>query len=140
MRIHECARRGDLDGVRAALAAGEPVDARHPESGNTALAEAASSRAGTPELVRLLLDAGADPNGGDKWGVTPLRSVSNLSDETAVAILDLLVEAGADVNLESRHVTPLAWARTKNNDAVANALIRHGAELPGDSTAELDQK
>jgi uncharacterized protein len=44
-------------------------------------------------LARLLLDAGADPNGGEDGGFTALHSAAQSGDE---ALVRLLLERGAD--------------------------------------------
>jgi ankyrin repeat protein len=83
---------------------------------------------GQCETVKVLLDHGADPNGPDRWGVIPLRSVSAVRGNSGAEIVDLLVAAGADVNRLSREFTPLAAARHAGNDEVAKALEHHGAQ------------
>ncbi len=57
--LHLCVRRGAVEAVTRLLAAGANVDAPEPLRGQTALMWAAAN--GHPGLVRLLLDAGADP-------------------------------------------------------------------------------
>lgn len=57
------------------------------------------------EMVEILLDAGADPN--RKWyGIPPLhRAITKFDEDTAIershAIIDLLLERGADIHLKS---------------------------------------
>ncbi|HVX83492.1 MAG TPA: ankyrin repeat domain-containing protein [Phycisphaerae bacterium] len=58
----DCARRGDVPGVLAALAAGAAVDERDAETERTALMEAAGSAAAGVEMVRVLIERGADVN------------------------------------------------------------------------------
>ncbi|MEU9121925.1 glutaminase A [Streptomyces sp. NPDC048506] len=63
------ASTGDLEGVRAALAAGVPA-ASGDYDGRTALHLAASE--GHMDVVRYLLEQGADVEATDRWGGTPL--------------------------------------------------------------------
>ena len=82
-----------------------------------------ATQGGQVEVVKLLLRHGSDPNGGDDWGVTPLRHVAQVQSSNGAAIVDLLVEAGADVNQVSRGYTPLESA--KSNHHVEKRLIYH---------------
>src|SRR5215467_8723443 len=75
------ASQGDLDEVRALVAAGvEPGTADY--DGRTPLHLAAAE--GQTEVVRYLLTAGADPQPTDRWGGTPLSDAeTNGHDEIA---------------------------------------------------------
>lgn len=106
-----------LDAVRLALANGaDPNKVRH---GETPLGQVANgNRRGSPEAVRLLLAAGADPdaltrrsrpvwiaiNGallsGDRYAEGQAR---------ALRIVDLLVAAGADLDLPNEQGKPMVW-------------------------------
>jgi ankyrin repeat protein len=82
---------------------------------------------GCVEIVRILIDAGADLNVKDKGGITPLHIAANEGEpETAI----LLINAKADLNLQDEYGwTPLH--RTVYYDAgeVAWMLIDAGADL-----------
>ncbi|MEZ4447000.1 MAG: ankyrin repeat domain-containing protein [Polyangiaceae bacterium] len=80
LRVLELLRRG---------AAPTFVDEGH---GETPLHRGAAS-ADCGEIVRLLLEAGADPNVRDKYGMTPLDRLDGLTQEHVVAATRL-VEAG----------------------------------------------
>ncbi len=75
--VTAAARDGDVAAVRAQLASGADVNAAETD-GTTALLWATYQ--GSPELVKLLLDAGAEPNVPNKFGVTPLLQSSRIGD------------------------------------------------------------
>ena len=98
-------RAGDAAGVRAALAAGANPAARDPESPAHSTALAGAAGRGNLEMIRLLLDAGADVNDGGPH-VRPLCRAAHVGHLDAVK---LLVAHGADVNLpdpDPRHPEP----------------------------------
>ena len=69
VRLLWSASQGDIDDVRAALAAGVDVNASDYD-GRTALHLAAAE--GRHDVVRYLLEHGARPGAVDRWGGTPL--------------------------------------------------------------------
>lgn len=95
-------------------------------------------------LVKLLLNAGADPNQGNKVGSTPLlttirRSSEHISDgqETVQA----LIEHQCDINAhEYQHPyfgeSALNLAITRSQDAITEKLIRSGARVEEKSTQD----
>ncbi len=56
-------------------------------------------RGGQANVVRMLLKQGANPNGGERWGHTPLWHVADVGGDDAGTITELLINAGADPNL-----------------------------------------
>jgi ankyrin repeat protein len=113
------AETGDTASVSLLLA--DKVDFRAgDEWGNTALAKA--TLGGHIEVVRLLLEAGADPDGELDAESTPLMVTSK------AAIAELLIRAGADPNRFIDGCTPLNAAVQRNSHEVAAALLAAGAK------------
>ncbi|HET6351814.1 MAG TPA: ankyrin repeat domain-containing protein [Coriobacteriia bacterium] len=88
-----------------------------------------ASQEGHADIVRLLVEHGADPNARrpaefDYFG--PLHAAVRGGHG---AVLDALAAAGADLNLGATHgVTPLIIASAERKPAMAEALIRLGAD------------
>jgi hypothetical protein len=106
-------RKGELAGVKAALDAGVPVDAPFRYE-RTALSFAADR--GNLEIVRLLLDRGADPNKKDTFYSATAMTWAISKGNAAMA--RLLVERGAPADPELLQ----AGARDGNAELVALAL------------------
>jgi ankyrin repeat protein len=94
-----------------------------------------ASRSGEPEVVRLLLQAGALPNVGDTRGMTPLMwAVAN--DRPNVEIVRLLAK-GSDTSIRSKTgESALDWARNFNNPAVMSEL-KLGVAAPQPSVSAI---
>lgn len=106
--LHGAARTGDLDRLKAALAAGVDVDTRDGR-GRTALMHAANEN--HPPLVEELLRAGADPDVRAPDGATPLFRAALHGYAQVIA---LLMEAEADFSIAGpRGRTALDMARAR---------------------------
>ncbi len=84
--------------------------------------------------VRTLLDHGADANGYDPLGRTPLMYAA-ISDMLPVETVQLLIAHGADVNAVDKHektgdegLTPLDIARHNGETPVVKLLLKAGAK------------
>jgi hypothetical protein len=127
----EAAWRGDLVGVKAALAAGQRVCARQAETGMTAL-HLASAAAITPafrdepardsgqtDVIRFLLSVeGVDANLADERGNLPLHLAARLG---LPARVELLLPHSSVAACDKDGKTPLA---------ALEALIASGGETP----------
>ena len=153
--LHFLAVEDRLDAVKLLVEHGAKIDTLN-QFGNSALAEAASLgyvetlgwmlangatlalpgqseptlheavRSGSAEVVRMLLEAGADVEVVDSLGCTALHAAAG--DDERVAIIPVLAAAGADID----HVglfdeTPLDHARRMAAHACADVLVRLGA-------------
>ena len=124
-----CLHRAIMDGNNAMLSllleAGADVDMKICMHAGTfprdnwlnALHCCCCSNRPSAETVKLLLDAGADPNSKDPYGYTPLHEIiiglgrERVGVDEAVKIVELLVEAGADPHvLDTFGRTPLVTA------------------------------
>jgi len=100
--------------------------AKSPESTEQikSLHEAAAD--GDIEEVKLLISKGYDVNKEDEEKMTPLHYATETGK---MEVVQLLVEAGAEVNAGKNDWPPLCIAVYKNNIAVAEYLIAHGADV-----------
>lgn len=140
--------RSELDVARWLVARG--ADAK------TSAALPSAARQGSPEMVRLLLVAGAQANSVADGTFTALHMVVAQSDRTneRIAVVEMLVKAGADINArlaepsESasrgwmlqaqplRGTTPLLLCAKLNcAPSIALALLNAGAEIDAQDAA-----
>lgn len=79
-----------------------------------------------PDLLRVLLDAGADPNSLNHSKSAPLMRACGMGHERAAL---MLLEAGADPNaFDKLGESPLICAMQSGSPALVAALIERGAE------------
>ncbi len=148
--LRRAARAGDIEEVRRQIAAGADVNAR--SGGDTALGLALlndkeemvrflvengadpndgeiqfMARDGREDQVKLLLDLGADPDAGASVnGLTPLMAASMKGH---VAVMELLIQRGADVNIRAMFgQTALHIAAEFGTPETVKVLLAHGAD------------
>ncbi len=119
----ESARWGEFEILKDMLARGIPIDGKA-GNGATALMHAASG--GQTRIVEYLLKHGADPNisADDHWRTALMSCLAALHKEGKyLAILQLLLDAGADPNLRDREGrTALDYAQERNSEKVSCLL------------------
>jgi ankyrin repeat protein len=143
------ARRGNVEVLKALLAAKANVSARMPD-GSTPITAAAA--AGHWSAVNLFLDQHADPNTRDANGVSALLIATDVGNEKEVAILlekgadpklrdnrgraplsvtespklwKMLIDRGADVNVVSGDATPLQYFITAGKLELVKAWLQY---------------
>lgn len=94
----------------------------------TPLCEAAwGGHNGQNDVMKILLEEGADPNKGDKRGRTPLYVAAYRGNMGAV---QMLLDAGADPNSgNSNGDTPLSKAADVGNKEMIKLLLERGASV-----------
>jgi ankyrin repeat protein len=124
LRLIEAVKRTDMKTVRSLIA--ERVDVNASEvDGSTALHWAA--RRDNPEIVELLLTAGANARTATRYNVTPLSLACTNGN---AAIVERLLKAGADPNGTSEEgQTALMTASLTGNVAAITVLVTHGADV-----------
>jgi len=139
---HDPLRVDMLDEPLPAATLLEPALRETPRLAAELLFEALSLE-GRPDLVRLAIAYGADPNGRPPWTWhdTPLGMVAHGIHPSSTEIVDLLLGAGADPNLLSHRARPLWQAfgsltqDREDNEfdrralAIADRLIAAGADI-----------
>jgi serine/threonine-protein phosphatase 6 regulatory ankyrin repeat subunit B len=126
-RFLKATRAADLASVPVLLKAGADINARDSE-GATALYRAVSDH--RPDLVTLLLLAGANPNIANNKGFSPLMAATPFFDMGGTRAFLLLILAGADakyVSVEGR--TALTEAVSRRNNLAATWCVWQGADL-----------
>jgi uncharacterized protein len=94
-----------------------------PHGGDTALLFAA--RSGDLGSAKLLVDAGADVNDADAWGVTATMMAAHAG---FAEIVELLLDRGADPNAAKPGFTALQAAIMRRHTGMVTALLGHGAD------------
>ena len=120
--LHLAAFMGHAAVTRTLLAGGAPVDAVSSNGiGNTPLCAALAGRV-SEDVVRLLLEAGADVNFRAELGVTPLHLAASRGADPLVR---LLLERGADASARMDDgTTPAAMAASRGHPDTAAAIER----------------
>src|SRR5262249_42810315 len=87
----------------------------------------AAARKSDVAAVKAMLDKGVDVNSKNHYGATAL---SYACDRGSVEMVRLLIERGADVNVQDTfyRATPLTWAAGKGYVEIVNLLLDKGAK------------
>lgn len=86
----------------------------------------------TPEIVKLLIDRGANVSNVTTWGSTPLHFAVREEDifKSDPEIIKILIKSGADVNAKGHeNTTPLHNAVSRGNIEAVKVLLKAGANV-----------
>ena len=136
--IGEAAADGDFERVKAWLAGGSdsaPRSVNDADMDDWTLLMWTTAEDVTPEHVefaRYLISQGARVDARSSYGKTALHYACGSYGESTAALVELLVAAGANVNIKSRHGgTPLFHFHTVSESTidVVTTLLRAGSSL-----------
>lgn len=115
---------GHKESFEAILSAGANVNLSARNAMKVTALHAAAA-AGQAEMIRMLLERGADPNARQQAGFAPLHEAAATG---LIEMAKLLLAHGADVNaMVDDGRTPLAFALDGNHVEMAELLRKHGA-------------
>ena len=124
--LHIAAASNQLDAATFLIEHGVDLNAKDKNGGFTALDMALSS-AHYIDMVRLLIERGANVNTASSQGITPLDEAAMRGQKDAI---ELLVAKGADLNARDvKRNTPLLWALMMGRTDAAVALIEAGSDV-----------
>ncbi|GLT95156.1 hypothetical protein SLE2022_128540 [Rubroshorea leprosula] len=119
--LHHSAGIGNIELLTYILSKGVEVDSQ--SDAGTPLIWAAGH--GQNDAVRVLLEHHANPNADTEDDITPLLSAVAAG---SVACVDLLVKAGANVNITAGGATPMHIAADLGSFELIDCLLKAGAD------------
>ncbi|XP_038716395.1 ankyrin-1 isoform X1 [Tripterygium wilfordii] len=119
--LHQAAGIGNIELLRYLLSRGAEVDSES-DAGTPLIWAAGNDQ---EEAVKVLLEHQANPNAATEDDVTPLLSAVAAG---SLACSNLLVQAGANVNIIAGGATPLHIATDNGNLELINCLLKAGAD------------
>lgn len=123
--LYHAVNQGNLAAVKALLANGAKIDMRSGNNYHTELIAAVSRERPNEEIVRTLINAGADVNARDKDGASVLIYAvhHNRAEETA----KILINAGANKTTKYSGKYPYQWCNSYIDDTEVYTTLRNAA-------------
>jgi ankyrin repeat protein len=131
--LQGAAERGDIDLVRFLLRAGADVNAPASYTGGLTALRAAS-RSGSIELTQLLLASGAD------IGRDGIYTLCQWDRNVDVALVQLLLDWGADKTVSKRNLCAIFWLATKSKKAKKVELVSYLLDVYANSPTLVEAK
>ncbi|KAI8546076.1 hypothetical protein RHMOL_Rhmol07G0088100 [Rhododendron molle] len=119
--LHHAAGTGDIELMRFLLSKGVDIDSQS-DAGTPLIWAAGHAQ---QDALKVLLEHHADPNAETEDGITPLLSSVAAG---SLACLELLIQAGAKVNITAGGATPLHIAADNGSPEIINSLLKAGAD------------
>lgn len=125
--LHMAAESNQVAAATFLLEHGADVNAKDPRNGGFTPLDFALSSYHYIEMVRLLIERGANVNTASTQGITPLIEAAMRNQKDAIA---LLLEKGADPNArDQKGASALIWALRMGRLDSAIVLINSGADV-----------
>lgn len=119
--LTEAVRRGDIRAVRSMLRKGVSAKAK-----DDALMSAAANA--HPEMVEVLLAAGANPNATFATAHAIFTPLGEAVRAKSTEVIDVLLRGGAELN-PKKSIFPLYFAMERNDVAMVRELVSRGADV-----------
>ncbi len=132
--IFPAIERGDRGALRR-LIEGNPATLKDTTFGGNTPLHYALARPEQTEIIRLLLELGADPNARNASGAPPLHflldvGARNRPDSTVIEAARILIEEGAEADGEdAAGIPPMIRALPRRSIPIIAALIEAGANI-----------
>ncbi len=116
------------------FAKGNPNEGEGDDEWDAPLSFACGNREHGTDVARLLIAAGSDVNKPCRFGYTPLMEACGRHEERAPGLVELMLEAGANVNARLESDSSAGWTALHNACENGNAqavatLLAAGAEV-----------
>lgn len=121
------AKGGHLSTVQILLAAGANINATYMTDGEKHTALSTASLYGHKEVVKLLLQRGADVT--QQWETFPGSALQAAASSRDIEIIALLLDEGADANADYDDESPLEIASRHGHVSALQLLISKGADV-----------
>ncbi|KAL0384832.1 UNVERIFIED_CONTAM: PRA1 family protein E [Sesamum radiatum] len=131
--LHHSAGIGDIELLKVLLAKGVNVDLQS-DAGTPLIWAAGHAQ---KDSVKVLLEHNADPNVKTEDDITPLLSAVAAG---SLACLELLIKAGATVNVTAGGATPLHIAADGGSPEIINCLLQAGADPNATDESESSEE
>lgn len=123
--LYHAVDQGNVAAVKALLANGAKIDMRVGNNYHTELIAAVSRERPNTEIVRILINAGADVNARDKDGASVLIYAVSKNRTTEAA--KILINAGADKTTKYSGKYPYQWCNYYIDDTDVYTTLRNAA-------------
>jgi ankyrin repeat protein len=129
MEIFNFIKKNSILEIEQFIQNGGDVNKKKDKYGYSPLMVALNINNKDKDIIKLLLDNGADVNTISNYGMTPLMVAFNINNKKDKDIIKLLLDNGADVNAQDYDGrTPLLFAVLNNYDKdIIQLLVDTGA-------------
>ena len=124
-QLHQACRDRNLHEVKRLLDQGANINARSHENDGAAVPLEDAIEYDAIDIVRLLIERGADVNIKSSSGATPLKMGAVMGNE---AIVRELLKHGTDINAQDYYGTALDWANRLHRTGIAKLLVENGVK------------